>query len=378
MDRSIILLFFLTLFGISTPTAWSQSFDPDTVYIPSESVRGQSWNPYPGLGSDGSSVCITPGQENFGFGGYPVSQTLPTTSVDSLTDELSPFGSPLTPAQPGGELYFSQMPTGKRTGIFQKVNFNALWVPKSGGKKGLGMTHLDLSASFALPMLTKDSPLIITPSFQAWFFDPKSDGYMTKKTMYTTGADFRWLKPIVKDKLTLDIGVATLYSGDFHAKAKKAMRYPAHVSTIWHCNPRLKVVLGVVYLDREDDYNWLPLAGVIWTPNDDVSVELVLPRIRLAQRIRWFGSAAGDDKSDWIYTAFEFGGGSWAREVGEAQGHIDYRDYRILVGYERRTSFGMTIGFEVGYMFERELEFEKGRYKTSPADNVFLRLRTSY
>lgn len=323
----------------------------------------QTWNPYPGQGSNALTGEVS----------------VPSVSIPSFTPaeeyEDSIFGSPLTPVEQG-DLYLSSIPSGKRSGVFQKVNFDVLWAPQSGGGNGLGAAQLDLSATFALPLPTADSPFIITPSFETWFFNPKTDGYMTKKTLYSTGLSFRWLKPLVKNKLTVDLGASALYSGDFKAKSSEAMRYPLHVAAIWNCNPRLKIVGGVAYLDREDDLNWFPVVGLIWTPNDDVSVELVAPRLRIAQRVRWFGSAAGDASSDWIYTAFEFGSASWGIEVNDVSQNVDYQDLRLLLGYERRCASGFTFGLETGYMFERKLEWE--RYNTHPADTVFLRLRTSF
>lgn len=376
MSRTI-LIFFWAFAGFAALGIPNLSSAQEVVYLQEGSSGGISY------GSSGGGLsawdgCTTPVPYSSDYStGYGT--PLPTTTLHPSEFDEDAYDSTYTSAREGGELYLSRIPTGKRTGMFQKANFNALWVPNSGGSKGLGMTQLDLSATFALPMLKPESPLVITPSFQAWFFDPKSDRVrMTKKSLYTTGVDFRWIKPIVKNKFTLDIGIAALYSGDFHISGSKAMRFPAHAAAIWNCNPRLKVILGVVYLDREDDYNWLPMAGLIWTPHDDLSVEMVLPRARIAQRIRWFGSAAGDDKSDWLYAAFEFGGGSWGHKMDGYAGHIDYRDLRALVGYERRTAFGLTIAIEAGYMFNRKVEFDRLNYKADAADNVFLRLRTSF
>ncbi|MDR3197097.1 MAG: hypothetical protein LBU34_04435 [Planctomycetaceae bacterium] len=367
----------------------------DTVYIPMDSAPTGILNPYPGLGANavtGESYVI-PGQT---YTGLP--SALPSTTQRSLssisTSTSFPAGTLLpnlpdeeeisdsiftsTP-QSAGELYLSRIPNGKRTGMFQKANFNTLWVPNSGGHKGLGITQLDLSAMFALPLPTPDSPFIMTPSFQATFFDPKVKQYTTDKTLYTTGVDFRWIKPVVRNKWTFDFGVAVQYSGDFHVKGSKALRFPAHIAAVWDCNPRVKVILGVIYLDRRDnDYNWLPLAGLIWTPHEDISVELVVPRVRVAERVRWFGSAAGDDTSDWVYAAFEFGGGSWSYEDRNFSDNIDYRDLKLLLGFERRCVSGFTFGFELGYMFERKYELDHLGYSTHPADCVFLRIRTSF
>jgi hypothetical protein len=166
-----------------------------------------------------------------------------------------------------------------------------------------------------------------------------------------------------------------LYSGDFKVRAGEAVRFPAHIAGIWNFNPRTKMVLGVIYSDRRDSYNWFPMAGVIWTPNDDVSIELLVPRVRIAQRVRWFDSA-GEDGQDWLYTAFEFGSGSWGYKLGNRHGSVDYRDVRLLLGYERRTRFGLTLGLEVGCMLDRHIAFNRDSTELSEA--VFLRLRSSF
>jgi hypothetical protein len=220
-------------------------------------------------------------------------------------------------------------------------------------------------------MPTRDSPLLLTPKFSTTFFDHVD----WDETFYTTGLNARWIRPLVKDKFTLDLGASVYYSGDFNVQTSKAMRFPVHLAGVWQFNPRIKVILGVVYSDRRDGYNVFPMAGLIWTPNEDLNVELLVPRLRVAQRIRWFGSAAGDEQSDWIYTAFEFGSGSWGYEP--IDGRFEYRDLRLLLGYERRTRFGMTLGLELGYMFDRYMEMEKFGHE-HPTDSVFLRLRSSF
>ena len=329
----------------------------ESVYLPSEEVI---WgNPYPGLGN------VRPGSANT-LSSVPSAVTFYADSIGGEQD------AELSPTMRSTELYLSRFPNKNRTGVFQKVNFNTLWVPDTGSK-GLGMTELDLSAMFALPLPTPDSPLLITPKFATTFFDTKG----WNETFHTTGVNLRWIRPIAKNKLTADLGFGVFYSGDFKVRAGDALRFPAHIAGIWNFNPRTKMIFGVVYSDRRDSYNFFPMAGLIWTPNDDVSVVLIVPRMRVAQRIRWFGSAAGDESSDWIYTAFEFGGGSWGYEpYKDYHGRFEYRDLRLLLGYERRTHFGLTLGLEVGYMFDRNIEF--GGHGEHPSDTVFLRLRSSF
>lgn len=402
------LLFFLFAIGpVSCPaqSAATLNFGADPTCMPNCSPN--VINPYPGLGTDGlgGQSHVSPGRvydgtqssivygqgtsatygNTYGNGyttGVPATSAaglsaMPLTSINAADFEEAEIGSPLIPAE-GAELYLSRMPTEKRTGVFQKGNFNALWTPKGNKDQDTGMTQFDASLSFAVPLFKQDSPLVISPLFQAWLLDPKYDELYPRDKLYTTGVDFRWIKPIIRNKLTLDLGVTPLYSGTFHGKAKKALRFPAHVAAIWSCNPRLKFVLGVAYQDRKDDYNWMPMAGIIWTPSEDLNFELLIPRARISSRIRWFGCAAGDNKSDWLYAGFEFGGGSWREYSGDEKHYIDYRDLRALLGYERRTAFGMTLGFEVGYMFNRKFEYHADNIGIEPKDNVFIRLRTTF
>jgi hypothetical protein len=276
----------------------------------------------------------------------------------------------LSPAEGNAELYLSRVPSNQRNGMFQTANFNTLWVLQNGSR-GLGMTELHLSAMFGLPAPTRESPLLLTPKFTTTFLDQEN----WSETFYTTGLSIRWIRPLVKDKLIADFGVSVYYSGDFQVKSSKALRFPIHVAAAWQFNPRTKIVFGVIYSDRRDRYNVFPMAGLIWTPNEDVSVELLVPRMRIAQRIRWFGSLGGEDQSDWLYGAFEFGSGSWGYEP--IDNRVEYSDLRFLMGYERRTRFGLTLGLEVGYMFNRTLAFEHVGHR-HPSDSVFLRVRSSF
>lgn len=363
-----------------------QAQSSDVVYLTDGQIQSSAgWNPYPGLGYDAvaGESCVSP---HLGIpthptspSGYSSGYTSPIPTTPLAMNEYRPVrhGSLWLPLTPGGDIYSSRFPHNNRTSFFQKGNFDALWMPKTGDEK-TSLTQLDVALSFGVPLFDPDSPLLITPTFEAWFF--RSNKQEWKSTLYTTGVELRWIKPLVKDKFTIDLGVSALYSSDFHNKSKKVIRFPAHVTAIWAFNPRTKIVGGVMYQDRKHKYNWLPVAGVIWTPNEDLNFELVFPKMRIARRVRWFGAGAGDDRSDWIYGAMEFAGGAWSDYEqlagGEERHTFEYRDWRLLLGAERRTSFGMTLGFEVGYAFERYIDAD-GASAHQP-DSVFLRFRTTF
>jgi hypothetical protein len=180
-------------------------------FPPEESI----WdNPFPGLGN------VSPGSAP------PLSSRpplMPSTVMLYADDVRSGNYSDLSPTPKSTELYLARFPSNKRTGAFQRANFNVLWAPNSG-RNGVGITELDLSAMFALPLPTPDSPLLLTPKFSTTFFNAEP-GW--NETFHTAGLGMRWIRPIVKDKLTADIGFSVLYSGDFQVRTSDALRFPS-------------------------------------------------------------------------------------------------------------------------------------------------------
>ena len=70
----------------------------------------------------------------------------------------------------------------------------------------------------------------------------------------------------------------------------------------------------------------------------------------------------------------EFGGGRWAinRPATGTPDTLSASDYRILFGYERKVTGGLTRRFEFGYVFGRELEFDSGAPVEVSLDDTFL------
>ncbi|MDR2642506.1 MAG: hypothetical protein LBC74_06905 [Planctomycetaceae bacterium] len=286
-------------------------------------------------------------------------------------------GIQLIPSKEVGDLYLSNIAqNGRRNSIFQKLNCSSMWIPE-GGDEGLGLIQSDISLVFAFPLPTEKSPLIITPSFSHKRFNYKFSDAIDS---YTTGVDFRWLFPVIEKKLSFDLAVSVLYSGTFEGNSSKSMRYPAHIAAIWNFNPRLKLILGVAYLDRSDEYNWLPIGGLIWTPNPDVNVELLFPIMRIARRLNCFDQFNINSRQNftrWIYCGMELGSGSFYYVNKSTEYEIDYHDFRFMIGYEHRYTSGITFSVETGCTTGRELEFKRLQvYK--PDTGFFIRLRFTF
>ncbi len=166
--------------------------------------------------------------------------------------------------------------------------------------------------------------------------------------------------------LDLKFGVGAF--SDFEGSARKGVRYPGHAVTYHEHNDRFITLFGVDVLDR-DDISLLPVAGFVIRPHDDLLWELVFPKPKLQMRV-------GECQA--LYVSGELGGDTWAIErENRAYDNATYRDIRVLFGLK---SFGKNSDgvLELGFAFDRKLEYRSARGNTE-FDNAFvLRCRAHY
>ena len=120
----------------------------------------------------------------------------------------------------------------------------------------------------------------------------------------------------------------------------------------------------------------MPIFGVIYEPSPDMRLELIFPRPRILRRLA--GSLESDER--WVYVGGEFGGGVWSitrPSTGELD-LLNYSDWRVLVGYERKIIGGLSRRFEMGYVFRRELEFDSATPDVTLDDTLFVRAGLTY
>jgi hypothetical protein len=278
----------------------------------------------------------SPGGKNSYFTGW--------TNNEIMSSGVSDFDTRTEP----------KIPSEARNGMFQKAAGSVLWSPKSGsGRKSLGFTELELNSMFAFPMFTKESPLLVTPSFSTWFLDQEESRYGDSLDLYAAKCEFRWIKPLFSQYAAI-LGATPGYHSAFKYGGD-GFRIPMHAGAIWNYNPRTKWILGCMYLDRID-YNWLPFGGVIWTPDDlEIQFEILFPNPKIAKRVRWWGSAVGNDISDWVYVSGELAGDCWSlKDDAGRTGSIAYRDWRFMLGYERKATGCLRFAVEVGGLFGRK------------------------
>ncbi len=286
---------------------------------------------------------------------------------DSSAELLQAPGEADLPAQ-------FERPPDARPGVFQKLIFDAAWLAPGGGD-GFGMTDLELKAVLAFPFPSRGSPLIVTPGFAVHYLDGPAGGDLPPR-VYDAYAQFRWMHR-VSPRLGIDLAVTPGVFSDFEQSTDEAIRIAGHGVAMLNWTPRLKAVLGAAYLDRED-IDVLPIGGLIWTPHDDLKLELVFPRPRIARRIYWSG-VYSDDTEDWIFIAGELGGDAWA--IARANGDNDvfnYRDFRITLGVEHKSIRGLDGRIEAGYVFGRKIQYASATPDIEPTSTVMLRAGVTY
>ncbi len=267
-----------------------------------------------------------------------------------------------------------ELPRDARPGMFQMLIFDGTWLA-AGGSRGLGISDLQLRCVLALPLPSRESPLIITPGFAVHYLD-RPAGVDLPPQLYDAYTQFRWMSRL-SPRLGVDLAVTPGVFSDFRQSSGDALRITGHGIGAWTINPNLKMVLGASYLDRPD-IEVLPIGGLIWTPHGDVRLELIFPHPRIARRV-YFCGAHGDDVQDWAYIAAEFGGDAWAIALtGGGNDILLLRDYRIIFGVERKVIGGLDARLEMGYVFGRKIQYTGATPDFEPTNTVMLRGGLTY
>ena len=243
-------------------------------------------------------------------------------------------------------------------------NLSADWLPKNG-VDGFGITDVPFATSFA-PVWFDDMPaLLVTPGFGFHFWQAP-DVLELPSTVYDAYVDIAWRTP-VNDRWGFGFGITPGVYGDYRQWSPHAFQLTGWGLVDYKINPAWNVVAGAAVV-RQLGMRVLPVGGLIWTPNEQTRLELLVPRSRLVRKVRSFDGGGGL----WTYTALQFGGGSWAVTLPDdttALGTVS--DLRAILGVEwfrTRTVAGVA---EVGYVFARTISANRVP-EFNPNDTIML------
>ncbi|MBI2826882.1 MAG: hypothetical protein HYX69_19580 [Planctomycetia bacterium] len=262
-------------------------------------------------------------------------------------------------------------PPGAKDGILQFTTFRKVFLLRGNRETGMGISDLTLQTILAFPLLTRETPLLITPYFGAHFLAGPVPVDLPP-VLYDVSLEFRVLRQVTP-WLGADLAVAPSIFNDFRDWGHGAFRVTGRGLGLVTLSPTWQLAAGVAYLGRADA-QILPVGGLIWTPNEDWRVEAIVPRPRIIERF-----LDGFLADWWVYLAGEFGGNTYA--IQRAAGFDDlatYRDFRVQLGLERKADSGSYHRFEVGYVFGRKVEYASGTPSFDPSNTVMFRAEATF
>ncbi len=337
--------------------------------------------------------------------GNPLLGTPPADVPYNVAPQISPPGAPgpIGPApaiaqpgftQQGGSIYPSGLPYQWESGAYQfqnsdgtvvrlqrflqQISFEHTWIYGESGFDELGINRTELSATFGIPIFyNPNTPLLVTPGFAFNWLDgpvtpvdpngvPLPGSADLPPRVYDAYLDVAW-HPQLTDWLHADLGLRTGVWTDFNEVNSDSVRILGRGLGVLSFSPQFDVLVGVWYLDR-NRVKLLPAGGVHWRPSPEWDAYLVFPNPKIRKRSISIGSSQW-----WIYSAGEYGGGRWTIERASGMADdIDYNDIRVIFGLEWETQTQARGHVEVGYVFDREILYDR---TMSPAQ---LKLNDSF
>jgi hypothetical protein len=290
-------------------------------------------------------------------------------SVAFASTELTNFQGPTAPfVLPNPSAPPPEPAVASETLDLPATRMTAIWLAP-GGAHGFGMTDLDVNHTWLLGY--DDLPALnITPGMGMHLWSGPL-GLNLPARVYDLYVDFLW-RPIDRQRSGVSFGMTPGLYGDFTRFDGHTLQFTGWGLGNYRFNSEWNALGGLAFV-RQLRSHWLPIGGVVWTPNDDTRVEMLIPKPRLVRRCRSdeYGSA-------FWYLAGQLGGGAWAvADTPTNNVLVSYSDLRLLVGLETFHVRGREWNAEVGYVFSRHLAIN-GNAAQSPAGTALLQFSAAF
>lgn len=303
----------------------------------------------------------------------------PLLATESEGGGVIPAGAivPSTPIAPGQGPLFDDLggPSDEQRRapperFWYARSLSATWLPKNGAD-GFGTTDVPLSTSLA-PVWFDDLPaLLVTPGFGFHFWQAP-DLLELPSTVFDAYVDIAWRTPFT-ERLGFGFGITPGVYGDYRQASAKAFQLTGWGLVDYRITDTLSVVAGAAVV-RQLDMRVLPVGGLIWSPNAENRLELLVPRSRIVRRLRGLDGGG----AIWGYSALQFGGGSWAVTLPDAStALVTISDLRGILGLEWFRSRAVAGVAEVGYVFARTVSANRVP-EFNPTDTVMLSVGATF
>jgi hypothetical protein len=264
-----------------------------------------------------------------------------------------------------------------RAALGSPVQAYGTFIPRNG-KSAVGMDEVNTTATIPVPFPGDKWALLFTPSSQVRFLDgPVTPNLPSRLIDTNLGVNIVGELPY---NFVVDAGAVPGYhsEGDDNRNGDSsrngAIRVPYFALIGYRFTPTFLFAAGAADLERRDA-RWIPVAGLIWLPDDNTRIDIIPPKPKIAHRFQ-----VAPTFERWWYFAADFGGGQWAiRDANGGEDVLTYQDYRIINGVEQRSLVGGLGGFfEYGYVFGRKFEFSSGLPNYDPHSTLMARLGLQY
>ena len=227
-------------------------------------------------------------------------------------------------------------------------SLTAAWIGGGGGANAWGIVDVALSRTWSWGYPDEWRPLRITP-IVGWHALGDLPGKDLPSQVFDVAVPLSW-RFWETERGGVSVGLTPGLYGDFRRVSSATFQLTGWLTGDLQLNESW-TLLGGIALVRQLRSNWLPIGGVIWTPTEDWQIELLIPRPRIARRLR-----QTETEDVWLYVAGQYGGGAWSIDDGAAGNQLlSYSDFRLVGGVNVWRASGRELMIEAGYVFSREL-----------------------
>ena len=266
-----------------------------------------------------------------------------------------------------GNLNATALPLDRyKQSFFQLWETEAAWI---GSDDELATTEVNSFLRVAIPLDgTPDNIIALQPGLRTYFLEGPTI-VDVPAALYDAQVSIVWRKKF-SERWQTNVWLQPKIRSDFQT-SDDAFFFSggAYAKYVWTPNV-FDLYLGAFYLDR-DDVSVLPAVGFVWSPTPDWRYEVLLPRPKIAHRL----TRIGDCFEKWAYLSGQLGGGSFAveRVTGETD-KLTLRDLRIFWGIETVRPGGAGTFAEVGYVFNRGVQYKNNDEEYEFDGSLMLRL----